>query len=108
MLILRKSAEQLVNVLQGKYTLQPVTCVPSLKVVVLTFHRESASCTHVSGLLHGLVSMFPGEFQPPVSPTQSAAANDEEEVLPITSYACRWKIPKKKKGMCNANGRRCF
>lgn len=55
--------------------------------------RKSASCTHVSGLLHALVSLAPSEFQLPGFEENIS----DDEVLPITSYACQWKIPRKRK-----------
>ena len=51
----------------------------------------SASCTHVSALLHALVAATFIEFT--IRPT-SSASNSEED-LPVTSYSCQWKAPKK-------------
>ena len=59
------------------------------------FFRKSASCTHISALLHSLVAL-----SPPVSPFRSpgpAGVCDDEEALPITSYVCEWKRPRKRK-----------
>ena len=53
--------------------------------------RESASCTHVSGLLHALVTMSPKQISLATTPSTP------EEPLPITSYACQWKQPRKRK-----------
>ena len=54
----------------------------------------SASCTHVSGLLHALVSIT----QVPFRSTPTLPDKDEDDQpLPITSYACQWKIPQKRK-----------
>lgn len=56
--------------------------------------RESATCTHISGLLHALVAMTPSQ-----NPLPSCSGDDqpEEEALPITSFACAWKAPRKRK-----------
>ena len=53
----------------------------------------SASCVHISGLLHALVAM---------NPNKSAAGpgdigTDEEEAVPVTSRLCEWKQPCKQK-----------
>ena len=53
-------------------------------------HKFSISRTHVSGLLHALVSTCPSEF---LAPTHPSASEPEEEALPITSYVCQWKLP---------------
>ena len=48
----------------------------------------------MSALLHALVAMTQTEFQLcPDLPTSSI--DNEDEVLPATSYACQWKPPKK-------------
>ncbi len=73
-----------------------VTAFVYVKSVVYFSNRKSATCTHVSGLLHALVSLSPSEFQLPGSETTTAAPGDAE-VLPITSYACQWKVPRKRK-----------
>ena len=61
---------------------------------VCIFCRLSASCTHISALLHALVAMTPTEFlqQPSADPL-----GDDNECLPCTSYPCQWKQPKKQK-----------
>ena len=59
------------------------------------FCRKSASCTHVYGLLHALVAMSPSF--PFHSVTDPSTSEPEEEALPITSYACLWKPPHKRK-----------
>lgn len=51
----------------------------------------SASCTHISALLHGLVAMSPTEQFP------HASSNDIEDDLPCTSYSCQWKQPRSRK-----------
>ena len=54
--------------------------------------RKSSSCTHVSGLLHALVAMFPHEIQ-----TNLQAGVSNQEDLPVTSYPCQWNVPRKRK-----------
>lgn len=53
--------------------------------------RKSASCTHVSVLLHSLVALTPSHFTPSTIPSA------EVEELPCTSYLCQWKVPRKRK-----------
>ena len=65
----------------------------NLKHNLIIFNcRKSATCAHVSGLLHALVSLAPAQFQATPSTT-----DDVESPLPITSYTCNWKVPKKRK-----------
>ena len=52
----------------------------------------SASCTHISALLHALASLTPA-----VIGTGSDASDEDETSLPITSYLCQWNAPKKRK-----------
>ena len=59
------------------------------------FCRKSASCTRVSGLLHALVAMSPSF--PSHSVMDPSTSEPEEEALPITSYVCQWKPPRKRK-----------
>ena len=66
--------------------------LPTLCIVI---HRKSASCTHVSGLLHALVALSPSEFIPPERVGGSQDSSDDD--LPITSYKCQWVQPKKRK-----------
>ena len=56
--------------------------------------RQSACCTQISAILHALVALHPMEF-----PTQQISndSDDEEESVPVTSLACQWKCPKKRK-----------
>ena len=49
----------------------------------------------MSALLHALVAMGP-PITPFVSPGM-VGASDEDDRLPITSYACQWKTPRKRK-----------
>ena len=55
------------------------------------FNRKSASCTHVSALLHGLLSISPHNF---ISRSEDT---EEDDTLPCTSYLCQWKPPRKRK-----------
>ena len=52
----------------------------------------SASCTHISALLHALAGLTPA-----VIGTGSDTSDEENTSLPITSYICQWNIPKKRK-----------
>ena len=56
-------------------------------------YRESPSCTHVSGLLHVLASITQVPFEAAVL----SDTDEEDPPLPITSYACQWKAPRKRK-----------
>ena len=77
---------QLVNVQQGKDT-----CI-SLRI---SLFRNSASCTHVSALLHALVSLTSSQFQ--LRPNESTTLDHLDDETPITSLPCQWKPPKKRK-----------
>ena len=57
----------------------------------------SASCVHVSSLLHALVAMTANNMQPHHSLPSTSAADEVEESMPITSYLCQWKVSKKRK-----------
>ena len=57
----------------------------------LFYSRVSASCVHVSALLHALVHMFSTEGAPPET------ESDSEGVVPITSLVCKWVMPRKQK-----------
>ena len=67
-----------------------VTCT----TLLFSLNRKSASCTHVSGLLHALVAMCPGGF---LLAGNDADVTSEEEALPITSFVCQWKVPHRRK-----------
>ena len=67
------------------------------------YSRKSASCTHVSALLHCLAALTStsstANHKDP-SLHQNNNNDDDcnsESVLPITSYICQWKAPKKRK-----------
>ena len=79
--------KQHVDVLLGMYYVSL-----NLKCNLIFNCRKSATCTHVSGLLHALVLLAPAQFQATPSTT-----DDIELPLPITSYSCKWKVPKKRK-----------
>lgn len=57
--------------------------------------RQSSCCTHISALLHALVALQPTKF--PLQLINDNDSSSEEEALPITSLACQWKPPKKRK-----------
>ena len=58
-------------------------------------NRESASCTHVSAVLHALASINPMSFN--LKPNiHSAGVTDGDEV-PVTLLPCLWKAPRKRK-----------
>ena len=58
------------------------------------FNRKSASCTHVSALLHGLLSISPRNCN------SRSEDTEEDDTLPCTSYLCQWKPPRKRKESC--------
>ena len=58
------------------------------------FGRKSASCTHVSAMLHALVAMSPIHF---VASSDMAFLEGDDEAIPVTSLPCRWKVPKARK-----------
>ena len=51
----------------------------------------------MSGLLHALVAMSPSFPSHSVMDPSTSTSEPEEEALPITSYACQWKPPRKRK-----------
>ena len=57
--------------------------------------RNSASCTHVSALLHALVLLTSSQFQ--LRPNESITLDHLDDETPITSLPCQWKPPKKRK-----------
>lgn len=83
-----------VNVLQGTFFLPKLSPLSSS----LYSYRKSASCTHVSAVLHALCALAPAAFQ--VQPNSSNASRDEggdDENIPVTSLPCQWRAPKKRK-----------
>ena len=62
------------------------------------YYRKSASCTHVSAVLHALAGLNPAPFQlQPPFPSATDEPDDDEEVVPVTSLPCVWKQPKGRK-----------
>ena len=59
--------------------------------------RTSASCVHVSSLLHDLVVVTANNIQLHPSLPSTSVADKEEETMPTTSFFCQWKVPKKRK-----------
>ena len=59
--------------------------------------RLSASCVHVSAVLHCLVALRGHKFMTPATESTSELSGDDDQPLPITSFACQWKQPKKRK-----------
>ena len=55
----------------------------------------SASCTHVSALLHTLAALNSSTFQ--LNPNLPSIGDPEEEQTPVTSLPCQWKPPKARK-----------
>ena len=78
------------NVLRGKYYRNII--IIRFLLCTLPLYRMSASCTHVSALLHALVALCPSTYSAGSIPDGS-----EDEALPVTSYACQWKVPSKRK-----------
>ena len=98
---------QLVNVLQGKWY-NCNACWLTLRGILLhyakwhicIFCRKSASCTHISAVLHALVALTSSGgsgFQLKPALPSTSLPDEEDEVMPITSYLCQWKVPKKQK-----------
>ena len=54
--------------------------------------RKSASCAHISALLHALVALTPVPF-----PVASSVHDDDAESVPVTSLPCQWRAPRKRK-----------
>ena len=58
--------------------------------------RQSASCTHVSALLHALTSLTPASSGQSLD-TFTRVSSDDETPLPVTSFLCQWNAPRKRK-----------
>ena len=96
---------QLVNVLRGKWyncNARWLTLRGKLlhyaKWHICIFCRKSASCTRISAVLHALVALTSSGgsgFQLKPALPSTSLPNEEDEVMPITSYLCQWKVPKK-------------
>ena len=61
---------------------------------IIILCRKSASCTHISALLHALSAMTPVPF--PVA-SSSVADDEDADSVPVTSLPCQWKPPRKRK-----------
>ena len=66
----------------------------SANLTVIILFTGSQRHVQVSGLLHALVSITKVPFEATV-----LSDPDEAPPLPITSYACRWKAPRKRNVM---------
>ena len=65
-----------------------------INTILLLSFRNSASCTHVSALLHALASMTSPQFA--LQPSEPCPLSDDDET-PVTSLPCQWKAPKLRK-----------
>ena len=79
----------------------PSSLPPSLPPLSL---RLSASCVHVSGLLHALVAMNPHKR----AEGSELDEIDDNEILPVTSQLCAWKKPRKHKETALKITEACF
>ena len=68
------------------------TCI--YNYVFFLFVRRSASCTHVSALLHALAALNPTSM---FKPSASAVGVEDKDEVPVTSLPCKWKPPKVQK-----------
>ena len=57
--------------------------------------RKSASCTHVSAVLHPIANLNPPSFR--LKPIVHVTIGEEEEEMPCTSVPGQWGIPSKKR-----------
>jgi len=59
------------------------------------FHlcRKSASCTHVSAVLHALVTLTTTGFQLQPALPSTSLPDEEDAIMPVTSYLCQWMVP---------------
>ena len=69
-------------------------CIKPITLLFIYFYRKSASCTHVSAVLHCLASLNPASFQlrPNLPPAHVVG---DDDTTPVTSLPCQWKRPKK-------------
>ncbi|KAL5493382.1 hypothetical protein EMCRGX_G014558 [Ephydatia muelleri] len=60
---------------------------------------KSLSCTHVSAILHALTAIKPTSFNPKSGISLSGGEEQlpEEQPLPVTSYLCKWNVPRSRK-----------
>ena len=62
------------------------------------FYRNSASCTHVSAVLHVLNGLKQSlNLQPDLLPVDNSDDGELNPVLPCTSLPCKWIVPKNRK-----------
>lgn len=64
-------------------------------IICLLSHRLSASCVHISALLHALKDLSPCLF--PLRATLPVMSNSETSEIPCTSLPCTWNKPRKRK-----------
>ena len=66
--------------------------------MIFLVNRQSASCTHVSALLHSLVAMTSKNCQVyPKLPTSALVDGDIEQFTPLTSVLSSWNVPRSRK-----------
>lgn len=70
--------------------------VQHVNIAYSLINRKSASCTHISAILHCLVSMCPLLHQD--------HDQDSDLALPVTSFVCQWK-PSKNREKLSEYGR---
>ncbi len=69
---------------------------------MLTLFFFFAGCrlaAHVSAVLHALVAMTAKNFQVQPALPSTPSADEKDEVMPVTSYLCQWKVPKKESNL---------
>ena len=66
----------------------------------ICFRRKSASCTHVSALLHALNDLNPPSLHLKPKLPVADMGEEDEEVMPSTSLPHAWGIPSKKRKDC--------
>ena len=68
------------------------------KLMIFFCNRQSASCTHVSALLHSLVAMTSKNCQVnPELPSSALVDGDTERFTPLTSVLSSWNVPRSRK-----------
>ncbi len=66
-----------------------------MDICLSVLYRVSSSCTHVSAILHALVSLNPSSLTS-TSPYNECDDPCQED-LPVTSKLCKWNVPKGRK-----------
>lgn len=72
----------------------------NIRRFVLLHFRQSASCTHVSAVLHALEGLKkPLPIQPECAPVPNSSEiiEDDQTSVPCTSLPCKWVVPKTRK-----------